>query len=119
MPKDHSAIGVTHTRVYEGEDLDPSQVAQISWCQGVRVLIRPLGQKTVFWSSEDQFTVTSSAGIRNCEKRTADTVVRELKGPNLARGRAYRLAKCGQLRRRLTFGLDTSGSGSSGRFLVA
>ena len=30
-----------------------------------------------------------------------------------------RLAKCGQLRRRLTCGLDTSGSASSGRFLVA
>ncbi len=28
------------------EDLDPSQVAQISWCQAVRVLIRPIGQKT-------------------------------------------------------------------------
>ena len=41
------------------------------------------------------------------------------KGPNLARGRAYRLAKCGQLRRRLTCGLDTFGSASSGRFLVA
>ena len=26
-------------------DLDPSQVAQISWCQAVRVLIRPIGQK--------------------------------------------------------------------------
>ena len=29
--------------------------------------------------TEDQFTVTSSAGIRNHEKRAADTVVRELK----------------------------------------
>ena len=29
--------------------------------------------------TEDQFTVTSSAGIRNREKRVADTVVRELK----------------------------------------
>jgi hypothetical protein len=29
---------------------------------------------------EDQFTVTSSAGIRNREKRAADIVVRELKG---------------------------------------
>jgi hypothetical protein len=44
MPKDHSAVGVTHTRVYEGEDLE-----------------------------------TSSTGIRNREKRAADTVVRELK----------------------------------------
>ncbi len=24
MPKDHSAVGVTHARVCEGEDLDPS-----------------------------------------------------------------------------------------------
>jgi hypothetical protein len=46
MPKDHSAVGVTHARVCEDEDLDPSQVDQISWCQAVRVLIRPLGQKT-------------------------------------------------------------------------
>ena len=29
--------------------------------------------------TEDQFTVTSSAGIRNREKRAADTVARELK----------------------------------------
>ena len=34
-------------------------------------------------------------------------------------GGAYRLAKCGQLRRRLTCGLDTFGSASLGRFLVA
>ncbi len=38
-PKDHSAVGVTHARACEGKDLDPSQVAQISWCQAVRVLI--------------------------------------------------------------------------------
>ena len=31
----------------------------------------------------------------------------------------YRLAKCGQLRRRLTCVLDTFGSASLGRFLVA
>jgi hypothetical protein len=30
------------------------------------------------------------------------------KGPNLTRGSAYRIEKCGQLRRRLTYGLDTS-----------
>ncbi len=34
--------------------------------------------KQTTWT-EDQFTVTSSAGIRNREKRVADTVVRELK----------------------------------------
>ena len=34
--------------------------------------------KQTAWT-EDQFTVTSSAGIRNREKRVADTVVRELK----------------------------------------
>ena len=33
-------------------------------------------------------------------------------------GSAYRLAKCGQLRRRLTCDLDTFGSASLGRFLV-
>jgi hypothetical protein len=44
MPKDHSAVGVRHVRVCEGEDLE-----------------------------------TSSAGIRNREKRVADIVVRELK----------------------------------------
>jgi hypothetical protein len=60
----------------------------------------------------------SSAGIQNREKRVTDIVVRELKGPNLVRGGAYRLAKCGQLRRRLKCGLDTFGSASSGRFLV-
>ena len=54
MPKDHSAVGVTPARVCEGEDLDPSQVAQISWCQAVRVLIRPLGQKTSSQSQHHQ-----------------------------------------------------------------
>jgi hypothetical protein len=34
--------------------------------------------KQTTWT-EDQFTVTSSAGIRNREKRVADSVVRELK----------------------------------------
>jgi hypothetical protein len=46
MPKDHSAVGARHARVCEGEDVDPSRVAQISWCQVVHVLNRPLGQKT-------------------------------------------------------------------------
>jgi hypothetical protein len=46
MSKDHLPVGVTDARVCEAEDLDPSQVAQISWCQTVRVLIRPIGQKT-------------------------------------------------------------------------
>ena len=74
--------------------------------------------KQTSWT-EDQFTVTASAGIRNREKRVAEIVVRELKRPNLVRGGAYRLAKCGQLRRRLTCGLETFGSASLGRFLVA
>ncbi len=56
---------------------------------------------------EDQFTVTSSAGIWNHEKRVVDIVVRELKRTKLVSGDAYRLTKCGQLRRRLTCGLDT------------
>jgi hypothetical protein len=70
--------------------------------------------------TEDQFTVTSSAGIRNHEKRAADTVVRELKR---AKPGAW---ACIQTREvwstefwRLTCGLDTSGCASSGRFLVA
>jgi hypothetical protein len=46
MPKDHSAVGARHARVCEGEDLDPSRVAQISWWKAVRVLSRPLEQKT-------------------------------------------------------------------------
>ena len=67
MPKDHSAVGARHARVYEGEDLDHpifgagcTRTKQTAWI-------------------EDQFTVTSSAGIRNREKRVADIVVRELK----------------------------------------
>jgi hypothetical protein len=51
-------------------------VTHISWWKVVRVLSRPLGQTS--WT-EDQFTVTSSTGIRNHEKRVADIVVRELK----------------------------------------
>ena len=35
-------------------DLDPSQVVQISWWQAVRVLIRPLGQKTSSQSQHQQ-----------------------------------------------------------------
>ncbi len=38
----------------EGEDLDPSRVAQISWWQAVRVLSRPLGQKTSSQSHHQQ-----------------------------------------------------------------
>jgi len=64
------------------------------WCQACsRVRGRGLGSqssgphllvagctrtKQTAWT-EDQFTVTSSAGIRNREKRAADTVARELK----------------------------------------
>jgi hypothetical protein len=64
------------------------------WCKACsRVLGRGLGSqssgphllvegctrtKQTAWT-EDQFTVTSSAGIRNREKRVADIVVRELK----------------------------------------
>ena len=44
IQQDHGPTCVA--AVCEGADLDPSQVAQISWCQAVRVLIRPLGQKT-------------------------------------------------------------------------
>jgi hypothetical protein len=41
MAKGHSAIGGRRARVCEGEELDPSRVDQISWCQVVRVLNRP------------------------------------------------------------------------------
>ena len=37
------AVGARHARVCEGEDLDPSRVAHISWWQAVRVLSRPIG----------------------------------------------------------------------------
>ena len=57
MRKVHSAVGARRARVCEGEELDPSRVDQISWCKNVRVLSRPLGQKTI--------SVTASAGIRN------------------------------------------------------
>ena len=63
--------------------------------------------------------VTSSVGIRNHEKRVTDMVVRELKRAKPDAWGSYRLVKCGQLRRRLTCGLDTFGSASLGRFLVA
>ncbi len=39
-------VGVRHARVCEGEDLDPSREVQISWWQTVRVLNRPLEEKT-------------------------------------------------------------------------
>ncbi len=54
MPKDRSTVDARHARVYEGEDVDPSRVAQISWCQAVRVLSRPLGQKTSSQSHHQQ-----------------------------------------------------------------
>ena len=40
------------SRVFEGEELDPSRADQISWCQTVLLLSRPLGQKT---SSQSQY----------------------------------------------------------------
>ena len=52
MRKGHSSVGARCARVCEGEELDPSREDQISWCQSVRVLNRPLGQKT---SSESQY----------------------------------------------------------------
>ena len=42
MRKGHSDVGGSRARVCEGEELDPSRVDQISWCQVVRVLSRPL-----------------------------------------------------------------------------
>jgi hypothetical protein len=43
-----------YARVCEGEDLDPSRVAHISWWQVVHVLSRPLGQKTSSQSHHQQ-----------------------------------------------------------------
>ena len=65
-PKDHSAVGVTHARVCEDEDLDPSQVAQISWCQGVRVLIRPLDRRPVHSDIISRDSESREKGSRYC-----------------------------------------------------
>jgi hypothetical protein len=46
MAKGHSTVGVRHAHLGESEELDPSQIDQISWFQVVLVLRRPLGQKT-------------------------------------------------------------------------
>ena len=54
MRKGHSAVGARRTHVCEGEELDPSRVDQISWCETVRVLSRPLGQKTSSQSHHQQ-----------------------------------------------------------------
>jgi len=54
MSKDHLVVDALHARVCEGEDLDPSQVAKISWWQTVHVLSRPLGQKTSSQSHHQQ-----------------------------------------------------------------
>ena len=56
------------SHVCVGEELDPSRVDQISWCQDVHVLNRPLGQKT---SSQSQY--------RNHENRVTEIVVKDLK----------------------------------------
>ena len=47
-----SGDNTRHSHVCEGEELDPSRVDQISWCQTVLVLSRPFGQKT---SSQSQY----------------------------------------------------------------
>ncbi len=47
-------VGGRHTHVCEGEDLDPSRVTHISWWKAVRVLSRPLGQKTSSQSHHQQ-----------------------------------------------------------------
>ena len=52
VPTDFSAYkDIMSCFVCEGQELDPSRVDQISWCQTVRVPRRPLGQKT---SSQSQ-----------------------------------------------------------------
>jgi hypothetical protein len=42
----HTAVGTRHAHVCEVEDLDPTPVEQICWCQTVHVPNRPFGQKT-------------------------------------------------------------------------
>jgi hypothetical protein len=66
MPKDHSSVGARHARVCEGEDLDPSRVAHISWWQDVRVLSRPLGQKTSSQSHHSRDSESREKGSRYC-----------------------------------------------------
>ena len=81
--------------------------------------------------TEDQFTVTVSAGIRNLENRVAEIVVREL---NRAKPGVWGCVQTREVwsteeeshirpghfwRRSLTYVLDTFGSASLGRFLVA
>ncbi len=104
----HSTVGARHTLVYEGEDLDPSRVAHISWWQTVRVLSRPFGQKTSSQSHHQQ-----GFGI---EKRVTDIVVRELKRTKPGEWgvcMGWQSVVKSQLRRRLTCGLDTFGSWTS------
>ncbi len=52
--KGHSSVGARCAHVCEGEELDPSRSDQISWCQTVHVLSRPLGQKTSSQSRHQQ-----------------------------------------------------------------
>jgi hypothetical protein len=66
MSKDHSAVGTRHARVCEGEDMDPSRVGQISWCQAVLVLSRPLGQKPVHSHIISRDSESREKGRRYC-----------------------------------------------------
>jgi hypothetical protein len=87
MPKDHSAVGVKHAW-HTIQLLVPSMVfacarartwIPVEWSTslGAKLVAGCTRTKQTTWI-EDQFTVTSSAGIRNREKRVADIVVREL-----------------------------------------
>ena len=49
----------------------------VKWPRSLGVRLYTRSNQTAW--TEDQFTVTSSAGIRNREKRVADIVVREMK----------------------------------------
>jgi hypothetical protein len=42
----YTAVGARHARACEVENLDPTPVEHISWCQSVSVTRRPFGQKT-------------------------------------------------------------------------
>ena len=66
MRKGHSVVGTRSSRVRKGEELDPSRVDQISWCQTVLVLNRPLGQKTSSQSQHQQGLGIAKKGSRDC-----------------------------------------------------
>ncbi len=74
--------------------------------------------KQTFWI-EDEFTVTSSSGIRNRDVRVAEIMARELEKTKPDKWGCVQARGFGHLRRRGRYVLDTSGCLSSARFLEA